>query len=623
MGETGKRSRRHDNDNKNQKRRTERGEQGDAELVVYRILCPANVIGSVIGKSGKNINSIRQNTGAKVKVVDPFPGSKDRVILIYCYVKNKEDLEVDEEFNDSKPLCAAQNALLKMHETISNSVASFRDSDSKHNEREVCQLLVPTSQSSNVIGKSGVIIKKLRSVTGANIKVTAKNASDPNHSCALEFDNFVLIAGEPDAVQKALFSVSAIIYKFPPREEIPLDTTIPGIPPSIIIPSDAPIYPASGIYAGGDPIVPTGPISSVLGSHLREFPGYMDARSAWPVYSSALPIASDQTDASRTEELKIRLLCPSHNIGRVIGKGGSSIKTIRQSSGAQIEIGDVKAEECIITVISKESVDDLKSMAVEAVLLLQGKINDEDEDTVTFCLLVPTRVIGCLIGKRGSIINEIRKRTKADIRISKGNKPKAADQSDELVEVIGEVSIVRDALIQIVLRLRDEVLKDQEGGKKSSVVADVLHTRGAHLPVPSVLPSIPQAAPLRYERSTHSRSGLDFYSSNGAYGRDFPPVGDYGDNSHGMLSSYSPTSPKLYSRKPQTSTLEVLIPAHALGKVMGRRGTNLENIQNISGASIEITDSKSSRGDNIALVSGTPDQKRAAENLIQAFILAT
>nr|GMD54273.1 KH domain-containing protein At4g18375 isoform X1 [Ipomoea batatas]GMD87934.1 KH domain-containing protein At4g18375 isoform X1 [Ipomoea batatas]GMD93282.1 KH domain-containing protein At4g18375 isoform X1 [Ipomoea batatas]GMD93871.1 KH domain-containing protein At4g18375 isoform X1 [Ipomoea batatas] len=68
---------------------------------------------------------------------------------------------------------------------------------------------------------------------------------------------------------------------------------------------------------------------------------------------------------------------------------------------------------------------------------------------------------------------------------------------------------------------------------------------------------------------------------------------------------------------------EVVIPAHAVGKVMGKRGTNMDNIRKISGASIEITDSKSSRGDRMALVSGTPDQKHAAENLIQAFIMAT
>lgn len=75
-------------------------------------------------------------------------------------------------------------------------------------------------------------------------------------------------------------------------------------------------------------------------------------------------------------------------------------------------------------------------MAVEAVLLLQEKINDEDDDIVTMRLLVPSKVIGCIIGKSGSIINEIRKRTKVDVRISKGEKPKCADINDELVEVL-------------------------------------------------------------------------------------------------------------------------------------------------------------------------------------------
>lgn len=83
-----------------------------------------------------------------------------------------------------------------------------------------------------------------------------------------------------------------------------------------------------------------------------------------------------------------------------------------------------------------QSIDDLKSNAVEAVLLLQGKINDNDDaDSIDFRMLVPAKVIGCLIGKSGSIINEMRKRTKADVRISKGKKPKCAHDDDELVEV--------------------------------------------------------------------------------------------------------------------------------------------------------------------------------------------
>jgi len=89
----------------------------------------------------------------------------------------------------------------------------------------------------------------------------------------------------------------------------------------------------------------------------------------------------------------------------------------------------------IIHVYHWQSPDDLKSMAVEAILLLQGKINDEDDDTVGCRLLVLSKVIGCIIGKGGSTINEIRKRTNADVRISKGAKPNCADSNDELVEV--------------------------------------------------------------------------------------------------------------------------------------------------------------------------------------------
>ncbi|KAH0891111.1 hypothetical protein HID58_053540 [Brassica napus] len=70
-----------------------------------------------------------------------------------------------------------------------------------------------------------------------------------------------------------------------------------------------------------------------------------------------------------------------------------------------------------------------ESMAVEAILLLQERINDDDEETVKMQLLVPSRVIGCVIGRSGSVITQIRKRTNASIRISKGD-------NDDLVEIL-------------------------------------------------------------------------------------------------------------------------------------------------------------------------------------------
>ncbi|KAL1560455.1 KH domain-containing protein isoform X2 [Salvia divinorum] len=347
------------------------------------------------------------------------------------------------------------------------------------------------------------------------------------------------------------------------------------------------------------------------------FQCYADVRGTWPVYSSDLPVVPGYGGASRSEELTIKVLCPSNKIGRVIGKGGSSIKGIRQESGERIEVEDPKTNhsECIISVISYESSEDLKSMAVEAVLLLQGKINSEDDDTVTMRLLVPSKVIGCIIGKSGCIINEIRKRTKADIQISKGEKPKFAAGNDELVEVYGQVSNLRDALIQIVLRLRDDVLKDREDIHNASTGVEASYAGGESLPMSSVFRSGHSGAALSYDHRPDAGSGLGLLSSSG-YGYGSLSMGDDG---YGSLSS---RSTPLFSGLPPPSVLEMVIPAHAIGKVIGKGGTNIENIRKISGAAIDIPDFRSSRGDRLAIISGTSEQKRAAENLIQAFIMA-
>lgn len=147
------------------------------------------------------------------------------------------------------------------------------------------------------------------------------------------------------------------MYKFTAREAIPLETSVPEAPPSIIIPSDVPIYPASGLYSSMGSINSGRQVPSILGpSHAQDIPGYADAGSTWSVYSSALPMVSGYGGASRSEELFIKVLCPSNKIGRVIGKGGSSIKSIRQETGARVEVEDPKTNhnECVITVISSE-----------------------------------------------------------------------------------------------------------------------------------------------------------------------------------------------------------------------------------------------------------------------------
>lgn len=82
------------------------------------------------------------------------------------------------------------------------------------------------------------------------------------------------------------------------------------------------------------------------------------------------------------------------------------------------------------------------SPTIDAAMRLQPRCSEKSEresgdSVVTTRLLVPSSCIGCLIGKGGAIISEMRSVTRANIRIlSKENLPKVASEDDEMVQVI-------------------------------------------------------------------------------------------------------------------------------------------------------------------------------------------
>lgn len=87
------------------------------------------------------------------------------------------------------------------------------------------------------------------------------------------------------------------------------------------------------------------------------------------------------------------------------------------------------------------------------------------------------------------------------------------------LQVVGEISSVRDALIQIVLRLRDDVLKDRDGGRNPSATSDPVYPGAPGLSVPSVLPNVSSVAPLSYEHRAEGGAGVGILpSSSSLYG---------------------------------------------------------------------------------------------------------
>lgn len=81
------------------------------------------------------------------------------------------------------------------------------------------------------------------------------------------------------------------------------------------------------------------------------------------------------------------------------------------------------------------------SRTIDAIIQLQPRCServerDSGDNVITTRLLVPSQRVGCIIGKGGAIIKDMRSTSRANIRIlSDENIPKVASEDDELVQV--------------------------------------------------------------------------------------------------------------------------------------------------------------------------------------------
>ena len=127
-------------------------------------------------------------------------------------------------------------------------------------------------------------------------------------------------------MRKALYQVATRLHENPSRSQ------------HLLLSSSANTYQSGGMFVTANAGAP------LLGL-------YGNYKGGWS--SSFYP---DQRDEASAKEFSLRLVCPTANIGGVIGKGGSIIKQIRQESRASIKVDSSGAEgdDCIIFISAKE-----------------------------------------------------------------------------------------------------------------------------------------------------------------------------------------------------------------------------------------------------------------------------
>ncbi|KAG9145995.1 hypothetical protein Leryth_015629 [Lithospermum erythrorhizon] len=607
---------------------------------VIRVLFPVSKMDSLIGDDGNTSSQIRQDCGVNVQVEEFVPGCDETVITISGSDKdvemgseqakadgnesdksakgdnneeNKQPVLIENsraENNDSS-MCKA--VLLLFEKMVGGQEMNGGEESENKSPSHVMRLIVHSSQVSSLLGKNGSVIKQMSSDSGAEIKILPR---DKLPRCASSTDDLVQISGKLDVVRKALQSVCKPLLQCSFNQDTPSD----------VKPSRDFSHPSSR----QDKLS-----QSDHSSHRQVAPysaGYRDSESTFPARINP------------PDTLSFRLLCPGERVGGLVGKGGTIINALQHETGCDIKIleGVADSDDRVI-VISGPAHPEYRSAILDGVLRVHARISrvglERNERSVTAKLLVSSNQIGCLLGKGGVIISDLRKSSGAYIRIlGKEHISKNAAENDEVVQINGETETVHEALLQIIVRLLDRFYRDVF--PSNHVFPDKwtpfspFGVRRREFAPPSMYHNAgPPLGGFRPHGAGHPLDGSPFHAPG--IPERIPSSAPWGPQ--GMIDGGGPVGfpdhPGAPARREGFSggnhpaiitntTMEVVVPHSVVPALYGEDGGCLRQICEISDARITITDTKPGATETLVIISGTPEQTNAAQSLIQAFVIS-
>ncbi|GMI77437.1 hypothetical protein like AT1G51580 [Hibiscus trionum] len=634
------------------------------ETIQIRLLCPSAKTGALIGKGGSVIRQLQSLTSTKIRILDdPF---EERIIQIVADnkppVSNNADnpnanVNAEPKQDSSDDGCNSasgagggggggaaagggeeettsswsplQKAVVRVFERIVKGDAADDKETEKESENLVvcCRMLLAYNQAACLLGRGGWFLEKTGHENGTQIRVLTRDQILP---CAAPGDELLQINGNFSAVKKTLFSISSFLQE------------------------------------------------NCTHSQMDQFPpwGFTSGHHAADYNSRGYPSSGHDNAvhnrAGLEEEIVFKLLCQADKVGSLIGKGGSVVRALQCETGASIKIADTAhdSEERIVVISAREHAEQRYSPAQDAVVRVQSRIAEigfEPGAAIVARLLVPSQHIGYLLGKGGHIVNEMRRATGANIRVSSKEQlsKSVGFQNEEFVQVSGSLQSVQDALFHITGRLRESIfpMKPPFPGVNPPPYLPPF----PEMPPPSFRPRHNHASPCPYPSPGGPFHGMDpsagptqplDHQPPFSHGMDHlgPSNLDrapypYGGDRHGHGPMFDrPSSPGSWT--PQAATprgvydagpgfgarngcpgsgnqapvlsntkVEIVIPQIYLCHVYGESNSNLGHIRQISGANLVIHDPKPGAAEGLVVVSGTSDQLRTAQSLIQAFIL--
>ncbi|XP_010520717.1 PREDICTED: KH domain-containing protein HEN4 isoform X2 [Tarenaya hassleriana] len=683
------------------------GEVGSG-TVSCRLLAEASHASAVIGKGGKTVEKIRKETGCKVSVwTENLPA---------CADPNEEMVEIEGTVLAVKKALLSVSCCLQDCQPINRTrTAGNRSIDSIFQEtlhrpadsivREALPRPVEVTSQDFRLGtvnmlSQGTLLRPIevipRDALHRPINLFPRDTLyRPTNIVSGDYFSMPREVDPHDALQRPVELVRHDALARPPLESFPRDALLRRVEAM--------------------PLESHPQLSAVYLSHRNSVLDTPPPRSSIASHSTFAKTPPPETKV-RHQEVVFKILCSTDNAGGVIGKGGNIVRIIHIETGASINVGNTlpDCDERLIAVTASENPEDQNSPAQKAIILVLSRLFDlasrkgldnGSTSSITARLVVPTDYIGCLLGKGGSIVSEMRKKTGTVIQVLKVEQnPKCVTEGDQVVQVSGEFPNVKDAVYHVTSRLRDNLFSNSMKNSATEGNVSIITERnsrgksddpvlmGSH---PSFSHSLTMSTSLygRYDDSRLSRShppvnysktiGTDPYiRPNDPFPDGFHPSAGYSPKfgrqstmdhingphyidqtpSHSWASQDGPhhmdqTPSHSWASQPVTAprglsdasgglssnragfvlsggsksavvtntTVEIRVPETAMKFVYGEGGQNLEQLRQISGARVIVHEPQqhigTSESERIIVMSGTPHQTQAAQNLLHAFIL--
>ncbi|KAK3176087.1 hypothetical protein OEA41_007409 [Lepraria neglecta] len=283
--------------------------------LTLRAIVSSKEAGVIIGKAGKNVADLRDETGVKAGVSKVVQGVHDRVLTVNGGLEGI-----------SKAYAIVAKGLLEGAPQM--GMGGVISTNGTHPIR----LLISHHQMGTIIGRQGLKIKQIQDASG--VRMVAQKEMLPQST-----ERIVEVQGTPEGIQKATWEIGKCLVDDWQRGT----GTVLYNP---VVRAEAgrggPLSNAGGV---GAPPPFTSNRSYNRTGNGADFSdnagGSYNRRSNSDAANRGPPTTTEDGEEIQTQNISI----PSDMVGCIIGRGGSKISEIRKSSGARISIAKAPHDE--------------------------------------------------------------------------------------------------------------------------------------------------------------------------------------------------------------------------------------------------------------------------------------